>query len=552
MLLLSRKTVVMGALCLLLFPQARGDERAAAQLYEKLRRGPQLEAFLRAFPKGGDLHTHLGGAVAPEKLLAIAARQGFCLDSNALLLIQNLSGACPAGQTPADNIPPGSDVYQRLVNAMSMRGNRGGPENGHAHFFQAFRFRVPWPGPVWSHLLEDVVVRAAGQNIAYLEPMIFPFNIRETDQVVALLRPEGSLAEWWETLEKSQVFARFVAEGVHTVARGERELMERNPAAAAAVERRYLVNLGRTREPANVFAQLAATAALTRQEPRVVGVNLAAPEDYPVARRDFRLHMRMLDFLVSRNPQLRVSLHAGELTPRLLAAAPPGAANAGARPDRAARPRSAANGRQPAPEDLTFHIGESVWQGRAERIGHGSSLLYERDRENLLRAMRERGILVELCLTSEAVILGLTGNEHPFRTYRTQGVPVSLNTDDEGILDTDLTHEFLRAVRDYRLRYFEVKELARNSMEYSFLPGRSLFRTRDYRAWVPACANSSPAMAEEIPWMKFRERLPAPCREYLDNNPKAEAQLRLEHQLAQFEAVGSLARFQKQSSSRRR
>jgi adenosine deaminase len=71
--------------------------------------------------------------------------------------------------------------------------------------------------------------------------------------------------------------------------------------------------------------------------------------------------------------------------------------------------------------------------------------------------------------------------------YRHPGVPISLNTDDEGVLGSDLSHEFLRAARDYNLSYGDLKELARNSLEYSFLPGRSLFRTREFEVWVPAC-----------------------------------------------------------------
>jgi len=515
----SRKDLVLCACWLAIWLPAVAGERQAAELYEALRGSPRWEAFLRAFPKGGDLHTHLGGAVPPEKLLEIAAQHGFCVDAKALLVIQNPSGSCPADQTPASSIGSGSMIYQRLLDSMSMRGNRGGPEKAHDHFFQAFRLRVPVPGPVLPDLLEDVVVRAAAQNLGYLELMIFPFDIPKTAEVTAVLRPEGSLDEWLATLRGSDVFARYVAAGAETLAAAEKELSARRPAEAAAVARRYLVNVGRTREPPNVFAQLAATAVLAERDRSVVGVNLVGAEDRPVALRDFRRHLRMIRFLVSRYPALRVSLHAGELTPRLL---------------------GAAGEDSPPPEDLTFHIGEAVWDAGAERIGHGSSLRYERDRNDLLRAMRERGILVEICLTSEEVILGLKGDDNPFLAYRRAEVPVSLNTDDEGVLDTDLTREFLRAARDYNLDYRALKELARNSVEFSFLPGRSLFRARDYRRWVPACSSAS--LPEAGVWPSVRAQLPAACQEYLDDNPKAEAQMRLEQRFAQFESSASLAR----------
>jgi len=55
-------------------------------------------------------------------------------------------------------------------------------------------------------------------------------------------------------------------------------------------------------------------------------------------------------------------------------------------------------------------------------------------------------VLVEINLTSNADILGISGKHHPFATYRSYGVPVALSTDDPGIERIDLTHEYVRAV----------------------------------------------------------------------------------------------------------
>ena len=38
----------------------------------------ELRAFLRRMPKGGDLHTHLSGAVYAERFIAWAAQQHLC------------------------------------------------------------------------------------------------------------------------------------------------------------------------------------------------------------------------------------------------------------------------------------------------------------------------------------------------------------------------------------------------------------------------------------------------------------------------------------------
>jgi adenosine deaminase len=494
-------------------------ERAAEKVYGELRTNNGLEAFLRAFPKGGDLHNHMGGGITPQQWIEIAIRRNFCVDERLLILEQNLAPACPAGMAPAATLRNGGAAYNKFVEAMSMRDSGGRPK-GHDYFFrEAFEHvRIPVPGMVLGDEIEAVVLHANEQNMTYLELQI-AFRGADFGKLAASLQADGSMPEWLDALDKSQIFRDLVEQNKRMVEQFEGELLERRPAEAAAIRRRYLMTVGRNGVPQSVFSQLAAVAELARVEPLVVGVNLAGPEDGAVSLRDFRLHMRMIDFILSRKPWLRVTLHAGELTPQILGAAP-----------------------GVVPEALTFHIAESVWTGHAERIGHGTALRYEKDRPELLRTMRERGVLAEICLTSDELIQGVKPDEIPFAAYRQAAVPVSLNTDDAGVLGSDLSHEFLRAARDYKLRYGDLKELARTSIEYSFLPGHSLFRTRDFTAWVPACPAA--VNGEDLAWPAYRERLGADCRAYLDDNPKAEAQARLEHQFQQFESSTSLRRFQ--------
>jgi adenosine deaminase len=83
--------------------------------------------------------------------------------------------------------------------------------------------------------------------------------------------------------------------------------------------------------------------------------------------------------------------------------------------------------------------------------------------------MRKKPVVVEINLTSNDVILGVRGKDHPLPAYRAAGVPLVLSTDDAGVSRIDLTHEYVRAARDYRLGYRDLKELARNSLTYSFL-----------------------------------------------------------------------------------
>ena len=100
-------------------------------------------------------------------------------------------------------------------------------------------------------------------------------------------------------------------------------------------------------------------------------------------------------------------------------------------------------------------------------------------------------IFSEINLTSNDVILGIKDAAHPLPTYLEYGVPVTLATDDEGVSRIDLTHEYQRAVTTYDLNYQQLLYFARNSLQYSFLPGASLFSTTLSATVVDACAATS-------------------------------------------------------------
>src|SRR6266851_10122929 len=129
----------------------------------------------------------------------------------------------------------------------------------------------------------------------------------------------------------------------------------------------------------------------------MVGLNFVMPEDGYLSMRDYHLHMRMLDYLHSIYPKVRMTLHAGELSPGMV-----------------------------APEGLKFHIREAVDLGHAERIGHGVDVMYENEPQALLKEMAARHIMVEINLTSNDVILGVNAPWHPLPTYRVAGVPIAL------------------------------------------------------------------------------------------------------------------------------
>lgn len=237
---------------------------------------------------------------------------------------------------------------------------------------------------------------------------------------------------------------------------------------------RYLYQVLRGLPPEAVFAEIVLGFELASSDPRFVGLNLVMPEDWYVPIHDFNQHMAMLDYLHRVYPKVHVALHAGEIAAGLV-----------------------------KPEDLTYHIRASVERGHAER-----------------------NVLVEINLTSNDQILGVSGDDHPLPEYMKYGVPVAISSDDEGVARSDMTHEYLRAVESYRLPYQELKRMTRQSLEHSFLPGESLWlETKPAFVPVKACAGDAPGA----------DRPSSSCAKFLAANERAREQWKLEGEFAQFE-----------------
>jgi len=177
------------------------------------------------------------------------------------------------------------------------------------------------------------------------------------------------------------------------------------------------------------------------------------------------------------------------------------------------------------PEGLRFHIRDSVEIAHAERIGHGVSIMREDNATALLKEMAAKNVMVEICLTSNDVILGVQGGQHPLHAYRKYGVPVALATDDEGVSRADMTAEYVRAVEDQGLTYSDLKTMARTSLEHSFLAGKSLWADGNQFQPASACAGDATRTAHAS----------AGCETFLKQNDKAATQWRLEQAFSQFE-----------------
>jgi adenosine deaminase len=487
------------------------EQKAELNLQAAKENPLQLRHFLLGMPKGADLHNHLSGAVYAESWIRAAAEDHLCVDIAKLAFARPQAAAggssekyeCGEGKVPASKAFTDQELYDALVDAFSMRGFVPSPGvTGHDHFFDTFG---KFGGTEHSHLgewIDEVATRAAAQNEQYMELMHTP-EFEHTAKIAAQIG-------WHDDFEqlRKELLERGLREDVApaSAALDKAEALRRtrekcgqpDAAAACGVQVRYLCQVLRGLPKQIVFAQTLLCFETAAADGRFVGINLVMPEDGFTAMSDYALHMHMLNFLHGLYPKIHISLHAGELAPGLV-------------PE----------------EGLCCHIRMAVQEAHAERIGHGVDVMYEDRPHELMKELAAKHVMVEISLSSNDLILGVSGKEHPFPLYRQFHVPVALSTDDEGVSRIDLTHEYVRAVQTYGLHYADLKQMVRTGMEHDFLPGESLWNALDeFTRVVSACSQDTPG-AE-----KFSSR----CADFLGSNEKANQQWELERRFRKFEA----------------
>src|SRR5215472_42015 len=483
--------------------QTEGERNAALNL-DAARTNPlQLRNLLKKMPKGADLHNHLSGAVYAESWIRAAAEDSLCVNLASLSFAKSGDSGCGSGKVPAADAYKDQHLFDALIDAFSMRGFVPSPGvTGHDHFFDAF---AKFGGTSHRHLgewLDEVATRADAQNEQYLELMHTP----EFGHAAAMAAEIG----WQEDPGRLRdaLLARGLRDEVATAKAqiDEAEALRRqrehcgqaDASSACRVAIRILCQVLRGFPKQQVFAQTVLCLETAMADQRFVGVNFVMPEDGYVSMSDYALHMRMLAFLRKLYPKIHLTLHAGELAPGLV-----------------------------TDEGLCCHIRLAVEEAKAERIGHGVDIMYENHPHELLKEMARNHVMVEISLTSNDVILGISGKDHPLPLYRQFAVPVALATDDEGVSRIDLTHEYVRAVQTYGLSYRDLKQMVRTGLEHTFLPGESLWRAPDnFTQTVSACAKDS--LGSEKP--------SSTCSAFLKSSERATQQWELERRFRQFES----------------
>jgi len=466
-----------------------------------------LRHFLLEMPKGADLHIHLSGAVYAESWIRAASEDGLCVNLSKLAFAKpgqhSTEPVCTEGQVPASAAYKDQHLFDALIDSFSMRGFVPSPGvTSHDHFFDTFD---KFGGTDHRHLgewLDEVATRAAAQNEQYLELMHTP-DFGHSAGLATQIGWTDDFAKYRESLlarglREDIAPASAALDRAEALRRDREHCGQSAEAVACRVQLRFLCQVLRGLPREAVFAQTLLCFEAASADPRFVGLNFVMPEDGYVSMSDYSLHMRMLDFFHGLYPRIHISLHAGELGPGLVPY-----------------------------EGLCCHIRQAIELGHAERIGHGVDILYENEPHALLKNMAAKHILVEVNLTSNEGILGISGQDHPFPIYKQFNVPLALSTDDEGVSRIDLTHEYVGAVQTFGLGYRDLKQMIRASLEHSFLPGPSLWNSQDvFTRTAAPCAHES----------NRSDKPSASCSDFLKSSEKASQQWELERRFRAFES----------------
>lgn len=491
-------------LVLLLPTTSMADEGATQSYFNEIRGEPALlRNFLYKFPKGGDLHNHLNGAIYAESYIAWAAQDGKCINLETYIVLPPPCNS-ETGKPALRDIQYNSSVINPIIDALSMRNSERRPVSAHNHLFSTFeRFFEARLGHR-GHMLAEVSARAASQNIVYLE-LMQTFSMEEARNIAVNNNEDFALTVPLSEVVRNPEIEKLANDTIAQLDRIEQQWHDQlachteqaDPGCAVPV--RYLALVIRVFPREQVLAQTVLAFKLTEKDRRYVGLNFAGPEDHPVALRDYHWQMETIGALAEFFPSAkeRITLHAGEVVLGLV-----------------------------PPENMGRHTREAIEIAGARRIGHGIDIFYDMEPVQLMQHMAKQGVMVEINLTSNDVTLGIKDDEHPFNAYRKYNVPMAFSSDDEGVLRIDLTHEYQRAAETYKLTYAELKYFSRNALAYSFLAGKNLFQSTRAAQYVSQCASSKPG----------EKPINSTCKKFLDANEKARWQWELEERFRDFEA----------------
>jgi adenosine deaminase/adenosine deaminase CECR1 len=434
-----------------------GFSQTAENYLQKNRNNEALlTAFFQQMPKGGDLHHHFSGSVYAEPLLERAIAEDFYLNLETMAVSKTKPATGNWEKfSSLKNNGKLEQYQQQVMQTWSVKDYNGSVPSDDQFFDSFMKFETTIQGHFAEGILE-LKKRALAENVSYIETQLstIPCDMNVSDltdfntklRQAASQKDEKAVLKLLDELYKSlqQKDAKKYAADFNTnfIAKLHKDLKIDDDRFTM----RYQNFVLRFMDPVDLFKNLTIAFISANDSKLVAGVNIVSPEHGENSMKDYWLHMVMFKYCHSKYPDVKYTLHAGELTLGLV-----------------------------QPEDLTWHINDAIYIAGANRIGHGVDIAYEANSYDLLRYMAKNNIPIEINLTSNEFILKVKENRHPFTLYKEFNVPIVISTDDAGILRTNMTEQYVLLAKRYPdVSYAIIKQYVYNSINYSFIQDASV------------------------------------------------------------------------------
>ncbi|OXB06806.1 amidohydrolase family protein [Flavobacterium pectinovorum] len=434
-----------------------GFSQSAENYLEKIRNNEALlTAFFQQMPKGGDLHHHFSGSIYAEPLLERAIAEDFYLNIETMA-VSKTKPEIGSWHTFSSLKNEGKLAFyeQQVMQTWSVKDYNGSVPSDD-QFFDSFQKFEP---TIQGHFAEGILElkkRALAENVSYIETQLSTIpcdmNVADLSDFNSKLRQASSqkdekavlklLDDLYKSLQKKDAKKYATEFNTNFIAKLHKDLKIDDERFTM----RYQNFVLRFMDPVDLFKNLMIAFISANDSKLVAGVNIVSPEHGENSMKDYWLHMVMFKYCHSKFPDVKYTLHAGELTLGLV-----------------------------LPEDLTWHINDAIHIAGANRIGHGVDIAYEANSYDLLRYMAKNNIPIEINLVSNEFILKVKDSRHPFTLYKEFNVPIVISTDDAGILRTNMTEQYVLLAKRYPdVSYATIKEYVYNSINYSFIQDASV------------------------------------------------------------------------------
>ena len=438
---------------LVMLQGCKNQDKTIDQVFEKMRQDPsELRLFMKEMPKGGDLHHHYSGSVFPDYLIKWAVEKDLYYNTKNYGLSFT---AINKDYRKFSSIKDSRD-FDKLKHVIlrwwSITDYTPDFYPSHSLFFESFDKFWPALDQKYKEGFMSLRNRAIDEHVSYIETQlnsvkssmnIDDLNKNYNDRLFTLGQQKNDEKTVLKLL--GEIYDIFISRNA------QKAVSEHNTKIEDYFNTLPLNDDSFTMRVQNVvyrflpavesFQNMVLGFMSADQSKYIVGVNILAPEHHESAMQNYWLHMIMFKFCHQKFPKVKYSLHAGELTQNLV-----------------------------LPEDLSHHIQWAIYLAGAYRIGHGVDIANEENATEILQYMSKEKIAIEINLTSNAFILNVKPKHHPVNLYFLKNVPITINTDDAGILRTDLSEQFVILANNFpNIKYAKIKEIVFNGIEYSFI-----------------------------------------------------------------------------------